>query len=294
MLIGVRNPYWIVDPATKSIEIYSITNDKLWIRDQIVDDAYLTPELTEAVITSKSINKNGAIVNHATDITLTFTPINPIQAGGIIRIYLPEKAFNIFDTSSIICTDEQSSSAALTCTSSLYADDQTKGVEFIEITDKCTVECQHGIPISIKVANLKNRGYVKAITNSFTIRTYTKEMYKIDKGIITDATGLTLLPAPFISLGLSSPLTPIYTGVGDTYTFKIISENGIAISNTGTLWIEIPSDVAFITSSPTCQAIVESSNLACSVDSVKGVISVRNQDATQTFSNKIISVTLSG
>lgn len=114
---------------TKSIEIYSITNDKLWIRDQIVADAYLTPDLTEAVITTKSLNKNGGIVNHATDITVTFTPINPVQAGGVIRIYLPENAFYIFDTSPIQCTDELASSAKLSCSSSLNADDTNKGVD---------------------------------------------------------------------------------------------------------------------------------------------------------------------
>lgn len=126
------------------------------------------------------------------------------------------------------------------------------GLEYVEITDACTTLCPAGTAITLIISNLKNRASVKEFTNSFTIRTYTKELYKIDKGEITNAIGLTLIPAPFTSIVLVSPSTPIYTGVPNTYTFNIVSENGIAVSNTGTLAITLPNDVAFLNQSPIC------------------------------------------
>jgi hypothetical protein len=93
---------------------------------------------------------------------------------------------------------------------------------------------------------------VKAFDNLFTLRTYTKELYKIDKAVITDASGLALSPAPFTALTLSSPVSPIFTGVATIYTIKVTSENGVAPANQGTLIITLPSDIAFIKNSPTC------------------------------------------
>ncbi len=60
---GVKNPDWIVSPLSKSIEIYTMTTDLLWIKDRKLVGVFTSPTLIEGVITDKSISKINQIVN---------------------------------------------------------------------------------------------------------------------------------------------------------------------------------------------------------------------------------------
>jgi hypothetical protein len=56
-LSGVQNPEWINTGITKSIEIQTMSNDFLWIKDRKTVTIFTTPELIEGPITSRSISK---------------------------------------------------------------------------------------------------------------------------------------------------------------------------------------------------------------------------------------------
>jgi len=54
---GVKNPDWIVSPVTKSIEIYTMSVDLLWIKDRKLNGVFTSPSLVEGIITDKGITK---------------------------------------------------------------------------------------------------------------------------------------------------------------------------------------------------------------------------------------------
>ncbi len=64
---------------------------------------------------------------------------------------------------------------------------------------------------------MKNKQSIKPIENNFILRTYTKEIYSIDLGTSNSATGLELTPSSFVSITLSSPISPITTGYTQAY-----------------------------------------------------------------------------
>jgi hypothetical protein len=56
-LSGVQNPEWINSPITKSIEIQTMSSDLLWIKDRKTVSIFITPDLIEGTIATRSISK---------------------------------------------------------------------------------------------------------------------------------------------------------------------------------------------------------------------------------------------
>lgn len=167
-----------------------MTSDLLWIKDRKITNLYTTPELTEGQMTGLSIAKVGYIVNQPTELTTSFTIKNTIPSNGIIRILLPSNSFYPPKTGSMTCQDIITSSV-ISCTV-VSNTDSTKGLDYIQFATKCTSSCPAGTSMTFKIVNLLNRPSIRTIPNSFTIRSYTQELYYIDIGTVTDATGLEL------------------------------------------------------------------------------------------------------
>ncbi|CDW80339.1 UNKNOWN [Stylonychia lemnae] len=288
-LSGVRNPLWIVSPLTKSIEIYTMTSDQLYIRDRRITNIFTTPALIEGSLTGISLTRYGKIVNSATEIQVYFTTNNLIPANGLIRIYLPSNSFYNPSSGSILCQDLLNSNQSLTCNTVLNTDTAT-GINYIQVSSKCTSSCLASIQIGIRVSNLKNRASVRSISNVFAVRTFTIEGYYIDLGNLTSAQGLELYTAPFQNLLITSPLSQIVTGTTQSYVFKITPTYGIS-QNTGQLILTFPSEIKLVATNSQCSVTVASILLTCSINLQKQEITITNSNS-QNLAGQQITLTL--
>ena len=123
---------------------------------------------------------------------------------------MPPNAFYPPLTGSVVCTDVLTSTV-LTCITSLNTP-TTQGINYIEIDNKCMTGCNDVTSMSFKFTNMINPASIKPIINAFVIRTYTVDPYNIDLATVSNAVGLTLLPAPYSVVSITSPVSPIVTG----------------------------------------------------------------------------------
>lgn len=200
-----------------------MSSDLLWVKDRRIVSNFITPILTEGPITVYSVTKTLEIVNTLTELAVTFTTLNAIPANGIIRIFLPPGGFYLPLTGSVVCTDVLTSTV-LTCITSLNAQttqgtnyQTTQGINYIEIKNKCTTGCNAVTSMSFKFTNMLNPPSIKPIVNAFVIRTYTVNPYNIDLVAVSNAVGLTLVTAPYSVVSITSPASPIVTGLISTY-----------------------------------------------------------------------------
>ena len=89
------------------------------------------------------------------------------------------------------------------------------------IEDPCGVgsNCPPNQNIDFSIKFLINPKSVKPLENYFVLRSFTREMYAIDKGVVTSATGLEISPASLMSSRLVEPEAneEIVTGAIQTY-----------------------------------------------------------------------------